>query len=66
MLVASLSLAIAMSGLTFDGTFAMTRFGAAGFRGMLAKCFRICASISAGSKSPTATTAMRSGRYQSL
>ena len=34
--------------------------------GIPAKCFLICASIAAGSKSPTAITACRSGRYHVL
>jgi hypothetical protein len=33
--------------------------------GIEAKCALICASIAALSKSPTAMTAIRSGRYQS-
>ena len=62
--VASLSDATAIRGSLFGGTGATARLG--GFAGIFSaeKCFLICPSITAGSKSPTAITAWRSGRYQ--
>src|SRR3982751_250185 len=65
-LVASLSLAIAMRGSLLLGTSYVGRFTS--FAGFLRaeKCCLIFDSMTAGSKSPTAITAIRSGRYQVL
>ncbi len=63
--VSSLSVAMVTSVLSCVGTVAKVRGRALVRRGMPAKVRRMSCSSVAGSASPTATTAMRSGRYQS-